>query len=246
MKRSFQCKSINGSKKTFTTIIKEGSMKNLISMMVAVLCLGFTAPVFAAQYSFSYTGNYITQSGGGLDHTYYYAWNLPLALSQGQTITSAVISISALKNYANEQNDLFVNFLKDTGSAPTSFIVAGTDNNNNSNDLNSLTGNPYHGTISVTDFRLPWTGLDDKGKANDASMARDVSFTVSDHAVLDFLNSAVSNGSFAVGFDPDCHFYGTEIKLVLDTQPVPEPSSMVLFGIGVAGLCLIRMRKARA
>lgn len=73
-------------------------------------------------------------------------------------------------------------------------------------------------------------------------------FTADDIAVL---TSYLDNNSFGFGFDPDCHFRNTGFSFTFTTMektdtpgesPVPEPTTMVLFGFGM--LCAAsRMRK---
>jgi len=76
---------------------------------------------------------------------------------------------------------------------------------------------------------------------------------------LDFNATAIANlisyidngGDIALGLDPDCHFYNDGIVFQIFTQDfgaqdaVPEPATMTMLGIGLAGLYYRRRRQAR-
>jgi hypothetical protein len=55
----------------------------------------------------------------------------------------------------------------------------------------------------------------------------------------------LNDGIFAFGLDSDCHFWNDGIKFTVktDNAPIPEPTTMVLLGTGLAGLYARRRRQ---
>lgn len=220
-------------------------MKKIL-LTFAIISIFLVSPALALQYSYSYTGDKI--SGSGLSHQNYYAWERKDLNLVDQVVTSATISIKGLKNWDNRENHLYVSLLANMKNSTTGFRVAGSDNSNDnyfSNAFGSASvANQYGGAMLITDFALAYGGSSSQNR--DARVARDVSFTITNQSLLDFFTLAIDDGKFALGFDADCHYWGREIKLSIETQPaVPEPSTVILLGVGVAGLGFLRFRRAR-
>ena len=74
----------------------------------------------------------------------------------------------------------------------------------------------------------------------------DITFTFN-AAAISALNSYAADGNFGLGLDPDCHYYNRGVKLTVSTdyQPVPEPSTMLLFGLGLTACGVIMIRRKR-
>jgi hypothetical protein len=67
-------------------------------------------------------------------------------------------------------------------------------------------------------------------------------------ADLTALNADIANGNtFALGFDPDCHFFNNGISISLTYGPTgtgtPEPATLTLFALGLAGVLRKRFAK---
>jgi len=67
------------------------------------------------------------------------------------------------------------------------------------------------------------------------------------------LNAYIANGGdIAIALDPDCHFFNDGVYLVLTTgggtttQAVPEPATLTLMGLGLAGLYMRRRKQQLA
>jgi hypothetical protein len=230
-------------------------MKRIAGVAIIALCIFLATPVFAIPhtYIYSYTGGYI--SGSGLEHQKDYSWGLDSSqIPQNEEIVSVTILFKGLHNWDNLINDLYVNVLGDTplpldpplplAQLPLSFKVIGTGDNPYDNvffnNLNSWNRNGESNAF-IHDFALAYGGTG----INNATTARDVSYTftnVTQPALMSFFNTAIDDGNFGLGFDPDCHYWGSKIKLTLITQPVPEPSTFLLLGAGLAGVGLLRRR----
>lgn len=95
--------------------------------------------------------------------------------------------------------------------------------------IQDITGDPAN----------PW---DDPlgGRASDFDLIYEL-----DEASLNALFEYALDGQFGIGIDPDCHYYNDGIYFTVETvqAPVPEPSTFILLGAGVAVAALMTRRK---
>jgi len=61
-------------------------------------------------------------------------------------------------------------------------------------------------------------------------------------AAIAALNNYAADGRFALAFDPDCHYFNDGVELMVSSD-VPEPTTILLFGLGTLGMAAFRKRR---
>jgi len=168
-----------------------------------------------------------------LSHWRYYTWGIEWMIPEGERISFATLSIDNIKSIGNINNwrvardILYIHLLDDP---PPGARKAGRD-------------------VLERDDAFEGTGLLLTTYTDDDQWPhppRDFSYEF-EVGEIDVLQDYVANGVFGFGFDPDGHYFNDGVSLTIETQPYPEPCTMMLtvIGLGFVGRTRLRRRLGR-
>jgi len=159
-----------------------------------------------------------------LNHYRYYTWGLdtpwsvvPDSDNEYEQAAGASLSFKSIRNWNDKPNVLYIHLLD---YAPLG-ITKGYDGQGGGDNFAD------QGIVLRVYHNLP-------------STAQNLSYSFSEDQVTT-LNEYAADGRFALGFDPDCHFYNCGVKLDVCTEVVPEPATMTMLVVG--GLAALRRRR---
>ncbi len=197
---------------------------NLVSKLVAgTLLLTFGGVASAAVVTFQPSPVDLWD----LDHYKAFTWRIDWSVPEGERLVSAELLFENVRNWDDNSYDLWGHLLDYVDA--TEYFADDQD------------GSDYFAELPGLLFHWDYTGGSDPHEIPlDSEGGKDVtySFTVEQ---LGWLESYSADGSFGLGFDPDCHFWNNGITLRLQTQSVPEPTAPFLLLAGVS-LLFIRRR----
>lgn len=157
---------------------------------------------------------------GKLAHGKYYTWGMdrPWDVLPGggyQKAAAASLTFNDIRNWNDKGNVLYVHLLDDAPLGITTARDRGRRRRNGDN-LDGM------GPLLTTYVDLP-------------STPQTLVYNFTDEQ-LGLLNRYAADGRFALGFDPNCRFYdsGVRLSIVTDSTQVPEPATVVLLASGLA------------
>ncbi len=189
-------------------------MKKKFILMSTIVLVMFSISMAGAA---KYTLDPVPSDLYDLDHYKYYTWGIDWSSHTGETITGASLSFYNIRNYNDQPNDLWVNLL-DEGTAG---VTIGTDNQGGGNYFNGQGTELLHWDENLL-----------------TETAQDLTYNFSKDELIDLTQYSL-DGFFALGFDPDCHFYNDGITLTITTH-APIPGAVWLLASGIVGLVGIR------
>ncbi len=179
---------------------------------------------------------------GDLDHYKAYMWRINLAghaIPIDNEITGVTIKIEDIYDWQVEPNILHINMLDQKTPYTKSDLVVVASDNQDVPDYFSKVRSTVAGRTGYSAASLVNTWKD----ADGPKTKNDLAFNVD---VDKFSAYSGDNNWIGFGFDPDCHFFNSGVRLEITTEKhsVPEPSIITLLGLGLVGLLSVRRKKA--
>lgn len=154
------------------------------------------------------------------NHAYYYTWGFKDVsdYTGGETITSAVLSFDSIRNWNDDDNTMYLWLLdraKNGYESLDGYLRRVGDSGNS--------GDAFDGTAwSSTITKLK---IGEYTDVTDGNSTENFSITFGTE-LLQELNDYIDNGNnFAIGLDPECHYYTEGVRLTLSWSPTTTPDA---------------------
>ncbi len=214
-------------------------MNKSLQILCVLVVIGGSFPV-SARADFVFQPDDVDLAD--FDHGYVYVWkvDLPGGLMPGEVLTGARLFIDNINNTDRwTSNELHIHLGDDD---PINQLIA-------SGDLQRLTGtddvyraaDPLPNGNTLTGYGVLLATYSD---GNGSYWTDDLTYHYTP-SQLDALTGYLADDSFALAFDPDCHFTNAGVTLTLHTQTsvVPVPGALLLAGLGTGLVGWFRGRR---
>lgn len=183
---------------------------------------------------------------GDLDHHYAYSWGINWTLPSDQKIVSAEIKFKQIYDWKVEQDTLYIHLLDKAQNG----VDAWMENPNDvlSDWFSSPTVNlrrvgQANQYSSVNQIKIgQWSDPD--GEDRYGTHAKDVTISFSAEQIATLTEYLNNDNRFALGFDPDCHYYNKGVIFEITTARVPDGgTTAVMLGFALAGMAFVPRKK---
>jgi len=202
-----------------------------VTICVAAAVIGLAMVGHAAATTYTFQPN--PTDLWDLDHSRYYSWGFAWDVPSGVTITSATLEIVHINNTQEPEygDHLYIHLIDDPTIGTYSYW-----------DGNSYSDNWASAGPLVANY------------SDSGTSYVDLSYDLGSLGLLDDFTAYLADGTVGFGFDPDCHYTNSYVKLSVEVTPtptpvndvVPEPMTMATLVPAVIGLgAYLRRRLGR-
>jgi PEP-CTERM motif-containing protein len=218
-------------------------MKRVMSGLIVLLVFGIATIAPPAQAD-TFTFQPAPANLNDLEHHSLYTWRIDGVNLAGQEITNASLTINNIRNWDSNPNRLFIHLLDTVKNAGVASYV---DDPTNSAPVLDITDDFVNSRYHTDSKWLVAAGTADTFLTSPTFTTTGTSFvyTLTNPQLQLLASYVVNDNNFALGLDPDCHFFNDGVTLSVTAIPNPEPASMLLLASGLVGLYFGRTHRTK-